>query len=66
VLVFWGLYFLLYATGWNGSEFSGFIFRLVVSGMIAFGIFMTIVSVALSRRIQKFRDGEPLSDKDDF
>ena len=66
LLVFFGLYFLLYTIGWNGSVLSGLIFRLVISGMMAFGIFMTIASAALSRRIQKLRNGEPLDDDDDF
>ena len=65
LLVFFGLYFLLTVIGWNGSPLSGIIFRLFVSGLMAFGIFMTITSAALSRRIQKLRNGEPLDD-DDF
>jgi hypothetical protein len=66
LLVFFGLYFLLYKIGWNGSVLSGLIFRLFVSSLTAFGIFMTIASASLSRRIQKLRDGEPLDDDDDF
>jgi polyferredoxin len=65
VLVFFGMYFLLTTIGWNGSVLSGLIFRLFVSGLTALGIFMTIASASLSRRIQKMRDGEPLDD-DDF
>ncbi len=66
LLVFFGLYFWLGRTGWNGSVWSGLIFRLFVSGLAAIGIFITIASAALSRRIQKLRDGEPLEDDDDF
>jgi len=66
LLVFFGLYFLLSTIGWNGSVLSGLIFRLFVSGLTAFGIFMTIASASLSRRIQRMRDGEPLDDDDDF
>jgi len=66
LLVFFGLYFLLSRSGWNGSEWSGLIFRLFVSGLAAIGIFITIASAALSRRIQKLRDGKPLEDDDDF
>ena len=65
-LVFFGLYFLLSTIGWNGSVLSGLIFRLFVSGLAAFGVFMTIASASLSRRIQRMRDGEPLDDDDDF
>jgi len=65
LLVFFGMYFLLSIIGWNGSVLSGLLFRLFVSGLLAFGIFMTIASASLSRRIQKMRDGEPLDD-DDF
>ena len=66
LLLFFGLYFLLNRTGWNGSVWSGLIFRLFVSGLTAIGIFITIASVALSRRIQKLRDGETLEDDEDF
>ena len=66
LFVFFALYFLLYTIGWNGSAVSGLIFRLFVSGLTAFGIFMTITSASLSRRIQKLRDGEVLDDDDDF
>jgi len=66
LLIFFGMYFLLSMIGWNGSEFTGFIFRLFVSGFLALGIFMTIASASLSRRIQRMRDGEPLDDNDDF
>ncbi len=66
MLVFFGLYFLLYTIGWNGSVLAGLIFRLGVSGMMAFSIFMTIATASLSCRIQKLRNGEPLDDDDDF
>jgi hypothetical protein len=66
LLIFFGLYFLLGRTGWNASVLSGLIFRLFVSGLAAIGIFITIASAALSRRIQKLRDGEPLDDDDEF
>ncbi len=66
LLVFFGLYYFLSTIGWNGSPLSGFMFRSFISGLFAFGIFMTIISVALSRRIQKLRNGEPLDDDDDF
>jgi predicted membrane chloride channel (bestrophin family) len=66
LLVFFGMYFLLAIIGWNGSVLSGILFRLFVSGLLAFGIFMTIGSASLSRRIQKMREGEPLDDEDDF
>jgi len=60
------MYFLLYTIGWNGSDLTGIIFGLFVSGLLALGIFMTIASASLSRRIQKMRDGEPLDDDDDL
>jgi MFS family permease len=66
LLVFFGMYFLLAMIGWNGSPLLGLMFKLFVSGLMAFGIFMTIASAALSRRIQKLRNGEPLDDDDDF
>jgi hypothetical protein len=59
------MYALLSMIGWNGSILSGLLFRLFVSGLLAFGIFMTIGSAALSRRIQRMRDGELLDDDDD-
>jgi uncharacterized membrane protein YidH (DUF202 family) len=65
LIVFFTLHFLLYTWGWNGREMSGIIFRLFVSGLTAFGIFMTIVSAALSRRIQRIRDGESLENDSD-
>lgn len=65
LIVFFSLHFLLYLWGWNGSVISGIIFRLFVSGLTAFGIFMTIVSATLSRSIQRIRDGEPLDDDSD-
>lgn len=66
LLVFSGMYFVLFKIGWNGSVLSGLLFRLFVSGLLAFGIFMTIISTTLSRRLQNLRDGEPLDDDDDF
>jgi len=66
LLVFFGMYFLLSTVRWNGGVMSGLLFRLFVSGLTALGIFMTIVSTSLSRRIQKLRDGEPLDNDDDF
>ena len=66
LLVFFGLYLLLSRIGWNGSVWSGLIFRWFISGLTAFGIFMVITSAALSRRIQKLRNGEPLDGADDF
>ena len=65
LLAFFAMYFLLSIIGWNGSALSGLVFRLFVSGLLAFGTFMTIGSASLSRRIQRMRDGEPLDD-DDF
>jgi len=58
------IYFVLYISGWNGSPLSGIIFRIFVSGLLALGIFMRIGSVALSRKIQKLRDGEVLDEDD--
>ena len=66
LLVFFGMYFLLSTIGWNASEWTGLLFRLFVSGLLALGIFMTIASASLSRRIQRMRDGEPIDDDDDF
>jgi hypothetical protein len=66
LLAFFGMYFLLSTMGWNASEWPGLLFRLFVSGLLALGIFMTIASASLSRRIQRIRDGEPLDDDDDF
>lgn len=65
LLVFFGFYVLLALIGWNGSPRWGLIFRLFASGLMAFGIYMTIISAAVSRRIQKLRGGKPLDDKDD-
>ncbi len=58
------LYFVLSISGWNGSPLSGIIFRVFASGLLAFGIFMRIGSAALSRKIQKLRDGEILDEDD--
>ena len=66
LLAFFGMYALLDTIGWNGSILTGLLFRLFVSGLLAFGIFMTIGSASLSRRIQRMRDGEPLDNDDDF
>jgi hypothetical protein len=66
LLVFFGMYALLDTIGWNGSVLTGLLFRLFVSGLLAFGIFMTIASASLSRRIQRMKDGELLDDDEDF
>jgi hypothetical protein len=65
LLVFFGSYFLLVMIGWNGSPLSGLVFRLFVSTLVAFSMFMTIASAALSRRIQKLRNGESINDDKD-
>ena len=55
-------YIVLHVLGWNGSPITGIIFRLGASGLMGFGIFIIIASAALSRRIQKLRNGEVLDD----
>lgn len=66
LLVSFGVYFILGMIDWNGSPLSGLLFRLFVSGLTAFGIFMTIISAALSRKVQNLRNGERLDNDDDF
>jgi hypothetical protein len=62
ILAFFGTYSVLLTIQWNGSALSGLIFRLFASGLLALGIFVTITTASLSRRIQRMKDGEPLDD----
>jgi hypothetical protein len=58
------VYFVLYIIGWNGSP-SFEAFKLFMSGTMGVGIFMTILIAAVSRRLQKLRNGETLDDDKD-
>jgi hypothetical protein len=57
-------FYLISLVGWNGNALSGTIFRLFLSGLVALSIFMTIISVSLSRRILKLRERETLAEGD--
>lgn len=60
--VFLGMMLLLHKTGWNGPAWTGFLIMFIFSGLLSFSVYMTIVSSALSRRIQKLQNGEPIDD----
>jgi len=51
--------FILSKVQWNGPVWLGIAILILIPGIAAFGVFMTIVSTALSRKIQKLRDDDP-------
>lgn len=64
LLVFFGMVFILSKVQWNGPVWIGILVLIVTPGLAAFSVFMTIVSTALSRKIQKLRDEDPFVDDD--
>lgn len=64
LLVFIGvivIYFLSHAK-WNGPAWVGILVLILFASLSSFGVFMTIISASLSRRIQKMKNGETLDD----
>jgi len=64
LVVFFGIVFILSKVQWNGPVWIGILVLILMSGIAAFGVFMTIISTALSRKIQKLRDEDPFVDDD--
>ncbi len=62
LFVFFGMLYIFSKVEWNGPDWTGTLALFLFSGIISFGIFMTIVSSSLSRRIEKLRKGEPTDD----
>lgn len=62
LLIFFGMLFLLSKVQWNGPAWVGILFPVLFSGLMAFSVFMIIISTSLSRRIQKLRNGDLLDD----
>jgi hypothetical protein len=57
-------YFGVNSFEWNINAIAALLIKLGMSGFMGFGIFMTIVTLAVSRRFQKLRNNN-LSDSDD-
>ena len=62
LVVFFGMMFISSKVEWNGPVWLGIAILILIPGIAAFGVFMTIISTALSRKIQKLRDDDPFDD----
>jgi hypothetical protein len=66
LIVFTGMYLLLSSISWNINQAARVIIKLLMSGLLAFGTYMLIVTTSISRRIQRLKEGETIDDEYDF
>ena len=63
LVVFFGLILLFSGQKWNGPTWLGILLLISMPGLFSFGVFMTITTTSLSRRIERMRNGEVVDEE---